>query len=431
VDIPHPVLGRRDDRHFPVTDRPQIGGFPRSAAGARFAMLDADDPQSSPGKGNMRKHFQWLRAGLLAVAVGVAGAVVAPAAAAQADVVYLPYVLAGTNFCLTATGTAQGSAVWVEGCNGSTSQNWGLNTSNGSLGTLVPQNATSMCLDIPYGNFVSGASLWIQPCNGGVAQVFKFGPTPSGAIGADNTILAAYTSPPLCMSAANYPSDFTVYLQDCGVGTTKMGWDNAFNQNPYGAPHAFGLTYHPESGAVVLEDESLYDSGYNWYLDIYGGSSTLVHTTPALAGIYRGDSINVLNLGLQLGQTFNIRVVASNAYGTATHTLGIDAKVPTVYPTNVALQGVSADGASVSWTPDTSIYSGEQEVLGYQMIDASTGLGVQYDTYTNPPPSTMYGYIPGYYAYGGCFLVSAYNLWGAGPAMQVCSYDPIVDQQGP
>ena len=69
-------------------------------------------------------------------------------------------------YCLTASGTASGSAVVLEPCNGSTAQAWNA-VSTGSTYEFTPANNPSNCLDVQGDHTSSGTLVQVWSCNAG------------------------------------------------------------------------------------------------------------------------------------------------------------------------------------------------------------------------------------------------------------------------
>jgi hypothetical protein len=72
-------------------------------------------------------------------------------------------------YCLTASGTASGSAVVLDSCVGSSAQAWEA-VKSGSNYILHPANNTGLCLDVEGASSNSGTPVQVYTCNGTNAQ---------------------------------------------------------------------------------------------------------------------------------------------------------------------------------------------------------------------------------------------------------------------
>jgi hypothetical protein len=81
-------------------------------------------------------------------------------------------------YCLTASGTASGSAAVLDPCAGSSSQAWEA-VASGSNFTFHPASNTALCLDVAAAGTASGTLVQVYTCNGTNAQAWS-GPTASG-----------------------------------------------------------------------------------------------------------------------------------------------------------------------------------------------------------------------------------------------------------
>jgi hypothetical protein len=88
------------------------------------------------------------------------------------------YQLSNTDLCVTQTSLNRGAKVYLSPCSSSYLQQWSYNPVpsfdflNPSVGVISPYNATSLCIDIPYGKIVDYAELQLWDCNKGYNQLF-------------------------------------------------------------------------------------------------------------------------------------------------------------------------------------------------------------------------------------------------------------------
>jgi hypothetical protein len=92
-------------------------------------------------------------------------------AASNTNVVPAGYYTLSTEgaYCLTASGTASGSAVVLDPCAGSSAQAWEA-VASGSNYTFHPANNTGNCLDVTGAGTASGTVVQVYTCNGTAAQ---------------------------------------------------------------------------------------------------------------------------------------------------------------------------------------------------------------------------------------------------------------------
>jgi beta-glucanase (GH16 family)/uncharacterized protein involved in high-affinity Fe2+ transport len=163
-------------------------------------------------------------------------------------------------YCLTASGTASGSAVVLDPCAGSSGQAWAA-VKSGSNYTFHPANNTALCLDVIGAGTVSGTLVDAYTCNATSAQSWAVatpgsgGGTGTGSCSGVSTLSVngrTYT-PTWCQefNGAAGPPDTTAWTFDLGGG----GWGNneaevycgppGYSGNPSQCPTSFSTSTAP------------------------------------------------------------------------------------------------------------------------------------------------------------------------------------------
>jgi beta-glucanase (GH16 family) len=121
-------------------------------------------------------------------------------------------------YCLTASGTASGSAVVLDPCAGSSAQAWEA-VASGSNFIFHPANNTALCLDVTGASSTSGTVVDVYTCNGTNAQSWA-GPTASGSSGGGGGTTT--TEGPYGGTAAAIPG--TVQAENYDTGGQGVGY---------------------------------------------------------------------------------------------------------------------------------------------------------------------------------------------------------------
>jgi hypothetical protein len=148
-------------------------------------------------------------------------------------------IVNANGYCLTATGTTKATAAVIDVCNGSTRQNWSLNTTNHTILSA----ASKLCLD-DYANLSRDGNLvQIYTCNGTTAQVWL----PQGI---DADPVANITAPTNTATVTGKVTVAATASDDKGVASVAFSVDGTTVNTDTTAPYSFSLDTTKYSNAT-------------------------------------------------------------------------------------------------------------------------------------------------------------------------------------